>query len=100
MEQARVRGSKINFAVTHGGRRYDPGALVMEGPAFFAGCHIHCIKLRIAAPEVHNPVRHSRRRLNSDLIVDLRIFACLESPNLITVAGVQSIEVTIPASNK
>lgn len=47
-----------------------------------------------------SPVNLNVRGLNSDLIVDLGIFAGLKSPPVLALGAVESVEITVPASNK
>jgi len=52
----------------------------VERPLLLARSRIQCIKLRVSAPEVDHTVSDRGRALDADLIVNVGIFAGLESP--------------------
>src|SRR5262249_14318171 len=54
----------------------------------------------IAAAKIHRAIGDGSRRLDPDLIMDVGVFSRLEAPFLVSGAGVDGIEVTVPATNK
>src|SRR5580704_11943882 len=100
VKQARVRGREINFAILHGGRTDDPGAIVIEGPELFSGGGIHGVELGIAATEIYHSAGDGSRSLDTNLIVDFRVFAGFKAPFLFSRGSIQRVEKTIPAADK
>src|SRR3954463_4404197 len=52
--------------------------------------------MRIPAAEIHHPIHHGSRRLNSDLIVDYVVLSSFEPPLHFPVRGIDSVEETVP----
>jgi hypothetical protein len=74
--------------------------MVGERPDFLAGLGVQSIKVRIATTEVHRAIHYRSGRLNSNLVVKVRIIASFEAPFFPTRGGVQSVEVGVPAAHK
>src|SRR5215471_8809087 len=56
--------------------------------------------MRVTASEVHDPVHHGGRTLNSYLVVNVWVFPGLEPPFLGSRGGVKRVEVCIPTPHE
>src|SRR5689334_19987321 len=100
MKKSRIRGGQINLAIAHRWGSDNPRAFVVEGPKLLSGIFIHGIQIGVAATEVNYAFHGRSRRLYADLIMDIGIFASLESPLLMPGSSIERVEVAIPAAQE
>ena len=99
-KQAGVGGAGDHLALRDGGRGDHPAAARVVAPLLLAGRRIERVEIGVPASGVDDAVHHRRRRLESDLVVDQRIFAAVEAPFLLAGGRVDRVEVAVPAAEE
>src|ERR1700733_14609037 len=82
------------------GRSHHPRSLVIDRPLLFTGLRIESVKIRIATTKEDNAIRDGCRRLNSNLVMSVRVFSGFETPFLLSGSSIEGVKITVPAANK
>src|SRR5215471_19091072 len=100
MKQTGVRSGEQNLAPCHSRRSNDPAEVIKETPLFFAARRVKRVEIGIPTTGIDHTIDYCRRRLKSDLIVNLWVFAAVKSPFLFSCRRIKRIKIAVPAPAK